>query len=478
MSINSKENKCTACNEMMTGEELKTPKKHSGFTGKLGFVLAAAGSAVGLGNLWRFPYLTAQYGGGIFILSYIVLAILFGVTLLMLEIAIGRNTGKGVIGAFQKLNKKFKWVGYLSVIVPLIIVPYYCVIGGWVVKYAWAFIIGSEGVASGTVTPDTTGNFFVNFITSPAEPLIFFLIFALITVAIVVFGVQKGIEKMSKILMPALAGMAIFLMIYTLCQEGAWEGVAYTLIPDFSKFGFNTVLGALGQLFYSLSIGMCIMITYGSYMKKDVNIKSSSRQIAIFDSTFALIASLIIIPATFVTLGGGAEKALQSNGPSLMFIQLTNVFNHMAGGRIIGIIFFILVLFAAITSSISLVESIVAVLCEDGKMKRLIACLIVFGAILILGTLSSLGEGVLAGFKNLTGGKTILDTFDYISNNILIPVVAILTCVVAGWFIDKNTIKNEIGLNKKSSTYFNVIVKYVAPICIFVILVTGLFIKL
>ena len=476
MSNNSKDNNVVTCNEMVS--EIASPKKHLGFTGKIGFVLAAAGSAVGLGNLWRFPYLTAQYGGGIFILCYAILAILFGVTLLMLEIAIGRNTGKGVIGAFNKLNKKFKWFGYLCVIVPLIIVPYYCVIGGWVVKYAWSFITGAEGVAGGVVTPDTTGDFFVGFVISPLEPLLFFLIFALITVAIVVFGVQKGIEKISKILMPALAIMAIFLMIYTFCQPGALDGIVYTLIPDFSKFGFGTVLGALGQLFYSLSIGMCIMITYGSYMKKDVNIKSSSRQIAIFDSAFALIASLIIIPATFVTLGAGAEEALQSNGPSLMFIQLTNVFNHMAGGRIIGIIFFVLVLFAAITSSISLVESIVAVLCEDKKMKRITACIIVFGAIIVLGTLSSLGEGVLSGFKNITSGLSILDTFDFIANNILIPITAIITCVVAGWFIDKKIIHKEIGLTKKSSTYFNVIIKYVAPICILVILVTGLFIKL
>ncbi len=476
MAKMTNENNNVVCNEMV--DELSSKQKKSSFTGKIGFVLAASGSAVGLGNLWRFPYLTAQYGGAIFILCYVALAIIFGVALLMLEIAIGRYTGKGVIGAFKTLNKKFKWFGYLCVIVPLIIVPYYCVIGGWVVKYAWSFIIGTEGVAGGVVSPDTTGEFFVNFVTSPVEPLIFFLIFAIATVAIVVFGVQKGIEKISKILMPALAIMAIFLMIYTFCQPGALEGISYTLIPDFSKFGFETVLGALGQLFYSLSIGMCIMITYGSYMKKDVNIKSSSRQIAIFDSGFALIASLIIIPATFVTLGAGAEDALQSNGPSLMFIQLTNVFNHMAGGRIIGIIFFTLVLFAAVTSSISLVESIVAVLCEDGRMKRFIACVIVFGAIIILGSLSSLGEGVLSGFKNLTGGMSILDSFDFIANNILIPIAAIITCVIAGWFIDKNIINNEISLTKKSSAYFNIIIKYVAPICILIILVTGLFIKL
>ncbi len=448
--------------------EFAQNKKNS-FSGKLGFVLAASGSAVGLGNLWRFPYLTAQYGGGIFILSYILLAIFFGLTLLMLEIAIGRNTGKSVIGAFSNLNKKFKWFGYLCVIVPLLIVPYYCVIGGWVVKYAFSFAVGSEGLVGTTETSE----FFLSYVSGTWQPLLFFLIFALFTIIIVAFGVQKGIEKMSKILMPALAILALFLMVYVLCQKGAIDGVGFSLIPDFSNFSFKTVLGALGQLFYSLSIGMCIMITYGSYMKKDVNIKSSSMQIAIFDSLFAIVATLIIIPAVFA-FSANPELALSKDGPALMFIQMTNVFNELPLGRVIAVIFFILVLFAAVTSSVSLVESIVAVLCEDGKMKRITACLIVFSAILILGSISSMGYGVLSGVRIL--GKDILDTFDILSNYVLLPIVAIITCVMAGWFIDTSIIHKEIGLKQKGklTTYFNVIIKYVAPICIFIILVTGL----
>lgn len=450
--------------------------KNKGFTGKIGFVLAAAGSAVGLGNLWRFPYLTAQYGGGIFVLCYVLLAVFFGLTLLMLEIAIGRYTGKGVIGAFTKLNKDFKWFGYLSLIVPLIIVPYYCVIGGWVVKYLFAFTVGSEGVTVSSGVVDTSV-YFVSFISDTWQPLIFFLIFALATVVIVVFGVQKGIEKMSKILMPALAIIAVFLMIYVLCQPGALEGVGYVLIPDFSKFSFKTILGALGQLFYSMSIGMCIMITYGSYMKKDVNIKSSSIQIAVFDSLFALVASLIIIPAVYAFAVNPTE-ALAKDGPSLMFVQLANVFNNIPAGRVIGVIFFLLVLFAAITSSVSLVEAIVAVLTEDGRMKRFTACSIVFGAILVLGALSSLGNGVLSNV--LIAGKDILSAFDFLANNILMPIVAIITCVLAGWFIDKTIIPKEIGIDKSKSlnTYFNVVVRYVAPICILAILLSGLFLKI
>ena len=446
-----------------------------GFSGKLGFVLAASGSAVGLGNLWRFPYLAAKYGGGAFILCYVLLAVFFGIALLMLEIAIGRNTGKSVVGAFPALNKKFKWVGYVSVLAPLIIVPYYCVIGGWVVKYAWSFMVGSEGLVGASST-EMTSTFFNNFVSSNFSPLIFFLIFAFITILIVCFGVKDGIEKMSKILMPALAILAVLLMIYVLCQDNSSKGLEYIFIPKIEDFTFNTVLAALGQLFYSMSIGMSILITYGSYMKKDVNIKSSALQIAIFDSTFAFVASIIIIPAVFAF--GAGESALQEDGPALMFIQLTNVFNALPAGRIIAVIFFVLVLFAAVTSSVSLVEAIVAVLTENGKMKRITACFIVFGVILVLGTLSSLGFGV---FKDVNiFGKDILSTFDFLANNVLIPIIAIITCVFAGWCINKNILPKEIGLdkNKALNTYFNVIIRYVAPICIFVILISGLFLSL
>ncbi len=455
--------------------EQKETKKSS-FTGKLGFVLAASGSAVGLGNLWRFPYLTAQYGGASFIFCYVLLAVFFGICLLMLEIGIGRKTGKSVIGAFPQLNKKFKWFGYFSVVVPLLIVPYYCVIGGWVLKYAWSFIVGSEGLISSTSNPSMTAGFFNAFITDTYAPLIFFLIFAIVTVLIVSFGVKDGIEKMSKILMPTLAILAVFLMVYVLCQDGAVKGLEFVFIPKLEDFSFNTLLGALGQLFYSMSIGMCIMITYGSYMKKDVSVKSSATQIAVFDSAFALVASLIIIPAVFAF--GAGEASLQKDGPALMFIQLTNVFNALPGGRIIGILFFVLVFFAAVTSSVSLVEAIVAVLCEDNRMKRRTACLIVFGVILVLGTLSSLGFGVLDGVQ--IAGKGILDCFDFLANNILIPITAIITCVFAGWCINKEIIPKEIGIDKNKwlNRYFNVIVKFVAPICIFIILITGLFMTL
>lgn len=453
-------------------------KKKSSFSSKIGFVLAAAGSAIGLGNLWRFPYLAAKYGGGIFVFCYIILAVTIGFVLLTLEIAIGRKTGKSVIGAFPKLNKKFKWFGYVCVIVPMIIVPYYSVIGGWVVKYITAFIGGVEGVAGGTVIDTSSEAYFTSFVSNSFEPLIFFLIFALISLVIVAFGVQKGIEKMSKILMPALAIIAVFLMIYVLVQPGAGAGVKDFLVPDFSEFRPETVLAALGQLFYSMSLAMCIMITFGSYMKKEDNIRSSARQISIFDTAFAIIAGLIIIPAIFAF--GDPEKALAKPGASLMFIQLPVIFNSIPGGQIIGAIFFILVFFAALTSCISLIEAIVAVLCENGKIKRVTACLIVFGIIFILGTLSSLGFGALSGFSfTFQGepGKGILDLFDILANNVLMPIIAIITCIFAGWCIEKNSIPTELGIdtNKRKTTYFNIMVKYIAPIFILAILISGLF---
>lgn len=460
--------------------ESQQGKKHKGFTSKIGFVLAAAGSAVGLGNLWRFPYLAAKYGGGMFLLCYILLAVTIGFVLLVLEISIGRSTGKGVIGAFTALNKKFKWFGFFCVIVPVLIVPYYCVIGGWVVKYFTSFVIGAEGLVAGSGAVDTT-NFFVNFISATWEPLIFFLVFAAITIIIVAFGIQKGIEKLSKILMPALAVMAIFLMIYVLCQPGAWEGFKYFIIPDFSAFGFETVLAALGQLFYSMSLAMCIMITYGSYMKKNVNIRKSARQIGIFDTGFAIVAALIIIPAIF-SFSADPSATLSKSGPSLMFIKLPEVFNSLPGGRFIGAVFFLLVFFAALTSSISLVEAIVAVLCEDGRMKRVTACIIVFGVILVLGTLSSLSNGVLSGVTlNIKGADmNLLDIFDFLSNNILMPIVAIVTCIIAGYFIDKEILPKEIGYRdgKASKKYFVIMIRYVAPVLLLAILISGLFITL
>ena len=315
--------------------------KRGNFSNKLGFVLAAAGSAVGLGNLWRFPYLAAKYGGGIFLLVYLLLAVSFGFVLMITEVALGRKTGLSAIGAFQKLDKRFDFLGALSCAVPFIITPYYSVIGGWVVKYLTVFVTGQMQAA-------TDNDYFTGYITQPAAPVIFSLIFIALTVGVVLFGVQGGVEKASRIMMPFLIVLTLGIAVFSVLQPDAMDGVIYYLKPDFSHFNATTVLAAMGQLFYSMSLAMGIMITYGSYMKKDNHLEVSVRQIEIFDTGIAFLAGLMIIPAVFA-FSGGSEEAL-GKGPSLMFVTLPKVFNSMGFGAFIGTAFFLLVLFAASVS--------------------------------------------------------------------------------------------------------------------------------
>ncbi len=439
-------------------------EKRSSFTGKIGFVLAAAGSAVGLGNIWRFPYLAAKYGGGIFLLVYIILAVTFGFALMTAEIAIGRKTGLSAIGAFKSLNKKYAFLGWLAAIIPAIILPYYSVIGGWVMKYLWAFVSGGAAATANDA-------YFGGFISQTAAPIFWFILFIGITALIVLCGVEKGIEKVSKIMMPVLVVLSVFIAIYSVCLPGAIEGVKYYILPDFSKFSATTVLAAMGQLFYSMSLAMGIMITYGSYMKKDVNLESSVSQIELFDTGIAFLAGLMIIPAVFV-FSGGTPEAL-GKGPSLMFVTLPKVFESMAGGTIVGALFFVLVLFAALTSSISLMETVVSIVCDKCKIGRKLACLIVFIASVVLGLLSTLGYGVWSEVKII--GLQFLDFFDFISNSVLMPVVAFFTCVFAGYVIKPKAIADEIELSGKfkRKKLFEIVIKYFAPVCIVLILVSS-----
>ncbi len=442
-----------------------TNENRSSFTGKLGFVLAAAGSAVGLGNIWRFPYLAAKYGGGIFLLSYIILAVTFGFTLMIAEIAIGRKTGLSAVSAFSSLNKKYSIIGYLGAIIPAIILPYYSVIGGWVTKYLWAFL-------SGGASASASDAYFGNFIVQTGEPVLWFFIFLGVTALIVLMGVEKGIEKVSKIMMPILVVLSIFIAIYAMFLPGAMEGVKYYIMPDFEKFSITTVVAAIGQLFYSMSLAMGIMITYGSYMKKDVNLESSVTQIELFDTGIAFFAGLMIIPAVFV-FSGGTPEAL-GKGPSLMFVTLPKVFDTMAGGTIIGALFFVLVLFAALTSSISLMETVVSIVCDKFKIKRSISCLIVFLLSVALGILSSLGYSAWADVKII--GMQFLDFFDFTSNSILMPIVAFLTCIFVGFVIKPQSIIDEVELTGKfkRKKLFTVVIKYIAPVCIILILLSSI----
>ena len=438
----------------------------SSFTGKIGFILAAAGSAIGLGNLWRFPYLAAQYGGGIFLLVYAILAVTFGFALMIAEIAIGRKTGLSAIGAFKKLDKRFAFVGYLCAIVPIIILPYYSVIGGWVTKYLVTFISGGGKDAA-------SESFFGGFIGSVSEPLVWFALFIGITAVVVLLGVEKGIEKVSKVMMPVLVALTIGIAIYSLTLPNALDGLIYYVKPDFSKFSGTTVLAAMGQLFYSMSLAMGIMITYGSYMKKDVHIEKSVHQIEIFDSGIAFFAGLMIIPAIF-SFYGGNEELLGENltkGPGLMFVMLPKVFESMPAGDVIGTLFFLLVLFAALTSSISLMETVVSIFMDKLKLERRVACLVVLGISLLLGIPSSLGFGVWSGVTII--GMDFLTFFDFITNNVIMPVVAFLTCIIIGYIVKPKAVIDEVELNGKFSgkKLFSVVIKYIAPICIVAILV-------
>lgn len=439
-------------------------EKRSNFTGKIGFVLAAAGSAVGLGNIWRFPYLAAKYGGGIFLLVYILLAVSFGFALMCAEIAIGRKTGQSSINAFGALNKKYSFIGWLGSVVPMIILPYYSVIGGWVTKYFVVFV-------SGGAEASAKDGYFEAFISRSIEPIGWFLLFIALTALIVLLGVEKGIEKVSKWMMPILVALTLFVAIYSMCMPGAMKGVAYYLKPDFSRFSAVTVLAAMGQLFYSMSIAMGIMITYGSYMKKDINLEKSVKQIEVFDTGIAFLAGLMIIPAVFA-FSGGNEEAL-GKGPSLMFITLPKVFDSMKGGTIIGAVFFLLVFFAALTSSISLMETVVSIIRDKLGWNRKVTCLIVFLGCVILGLPSSLGFGVWSNIKVM--GLSFLDMFDFLSNSVLMPVVALLTCIFVGYIIKPKTITDEIELTGKfkGKALFNVLIKYIAPVCIILILVSS-----
>ena len=440
--------------------------KRSSFTGKLGFVLAAAGSAVGLGNIWRFPYLAAKYGGGMFLLTYIILSVTFGFSLMIAEIAIGRKTGLSAIGAFKSLDRRFSFVGWLASVVPIIILPYYSVIGGWVMKYLFGFATGEVGAMA-------QESYFENYIGQPGEPIGWFLLFIGLTALVVLLGVDRGVEAVSKVMMPILIVLILFIAGYTIfAMDGAWEGVLYYITPDFSHFSIMTVVAAMGQLFYSMSLAMGIMITFGSYTKKDISIEGSTHQIEIFDTGVAFLAGLMIIPAVFAFSNGSADAL--SAGPGLMFITLPQVFNAMPAGSFIGAAFFIMVFFAALTSSISLMETIVSIFHDKLKIGRHTCCFIVLGVSVALGLPSSLGFSIWSHILPL--GMDILTFFDFASNSVLMPIVAFCTCLFVGYFLKPKTVIDEVEITGsfKSKRLFSVMIRYVAPVCIIAILVSSI----
>lgn len=443
------------------------PVVRSSWSGKWAFILAAAASAVGLGNMWRFPYLAAKYGGGTFLLTYLVLVFTFGVSLLLLETALGRKTGQSAIGAFKSFGKKYAFIGVLASAVPFIITPYYCIIGGWVTKYTAAYLInGPAALADG-------GDFFTGFITSNTESFLWMLAFMLIVFFVVARGVKGGIEKANLFMMPALIVMAVGIALYTLSMPGALEGALYYLVPDFSKFSPELVIGALGQMFYSLSLAMGIMITYGSYLDKKSSLTSSVARIGGFDIGVSFLAGLMIVPAAFVAMGSG-EAVAANSGPSLMFITLPSVFADMGGAAtIVGFLFFLLVLFAALTSAISLTETCVSIVQDGMGWQRRRSLIVVMAVVVLAGIFVNLGYNGLSFIQPLGEGSTLLDFFDFLSNSVVMPVVALLTCVFVGWVIKPKTLIDEVRTSSpfKLAGAWTVMVKYVAPVLVVVILV-------
>ena len=438
----------------------------SSFSNRLGFVMAAAGSAVGLGNIWRFPYLAAKYGGGIFLLVYLVLVATFGYTMIMSETALGRMTKKSPVGAFAYFGDRFSlcFGGWINAIIPMLIVPYYSVIGGWVCKYLFAYMQGHvKQLASDT--------YFTSFIQNGISVELFFLLFIFLTLLIIYMGVQNGIEKVSKIMMPILVVLAFIIAGYSVTRPGAMAGVKYFLIPNFKDFSWMTVVTALGQMFYSLSIAMGILITFGSYMKKDVDIEKSTSQVEIFDTLIAILAGLMIIPAVFAFSGGDAASL--GKGPSLMFITLPKVFASMGMGTFAGILFFLLVLLAALTSSIALAESAVSTFEDELGWNRKKSTLLLAVIMIVLGTLSSLGFGPLS-FIHLFG-MDFLDFFDFLTNSVMMPIAAIATCLL----ILKNvTIEKMIAEVKSTSKFkrkkiYVFILKYLAIPFVAIILISS-----
>jgi len=440
-------------------------KKRSSFTGKLGFVLAAAGSAVGLGNIWRFPYLAAKYGGGIFLLTYLVLVVTFGFTLMIAEIALGRKTGLSAIGAFASLNKKWKGLGTIAAIIPVMILPYYTVIAGWIAKYFFEYARGGAEVLA-------QDGYLDRFIAQPVEPIFWFVLFIGATFAIVMAGVNKGIEQCSKVMMPILIVLSLVIAVYVCCQPGALEGVKYYLMPDFSKFSIMTVVAAIGQLFYSMSLAMGIMVTYGSYMKKDVNMEASVGQIELFDTGVAFLAGLMIVPSVYVFSGGSAEKMNQGTG--LMFDTLPKVFLSMPMSNLIGAAFFLMVIFAALTSTISLMETIMSIVQDKTGMSRAKAGWLTFALMLLIGVPTSLGFGPLS-FISLNG-MNLQGMLDFTANSILMPILALLTAIFIVWVVGVETVVDEVKLSSrfKKEKLFRFIIKYIVPVSMVTILVSSI----
>ncbi len=463
----------------MTDEKKSAGNSRHSFGGSIGFVLAAAGSAVGLGNIWRFPYLAAKDGGGMFLLIYIILTLTFGFSLLITEVAIGRKTKQSPLTAYGKIHKKWKWIGVLACLVPAIIMPYYCAIGGWVIKYLAEYVTG-QGAAT------AVDGYFSNFISGQAQPILMMLIFLAIVAVVVYRGVNKGIESLSKVLMPALIVLVFVIAIFSLTisytdeagvTRTGLQGLKIYIIPNFKGLTFqrffSILLDAMGQLFFSLSVAMGIMVAYGSYLNDDADLGKSVNQIEIFDTFVAIMAGVMIIPAVFTFAG---TEGMDASGPGLMFITLPKVFEAMGTvGKIVGALFFIMVLFAALTSAVSIMEAVVSSFMDEFGISRNRAVLIETVIAGVVATVVCLGYNKLYFEVTLPTGASaqILDIMDYASNNVFMPLIAIFTCILIGWVVKPKTVIDEVERTNHRKmgrkALYVAMIKYVAPIMLIVL---------
>ena len=442
-------------------------KNRSSFSGKIGFVLSAAGASVGLGNIWRFPYLAAKYGGGIFLLVYILLAVTFGYSMIIAETALGRKTHKSPVGAFSAFGKGRGRAlgGWINAIIPILIVPYYSVIGGWVIKYLLEYLRGNAAALA-------ADGYFGAFISSGLSVEVCFLIFTAFTLSIIFAGVRGGVERVSKWMMPVLVVLSLVIAGYSVTRPGALAGVKYFLVPNPANFSWMTVVAAMGQMFYSLSIAMGILVTFGSYMKKDVSIEDSTQNVEIFDTAIAIMAGLMIIPAVF-SFSGGDPDTLQA-GPSLMFITLPKVFAEMGLGTVVGVLFFVLVLFAAVTSSIALTESAVSTFEDELGWDRKRSTVLIGVIMIALGSLSALGYGPLAGVTVF--GMQMLDFFDFLTNSVMMPIAAIATCLLISRVVGVDAIAQEVtaeGKPFRRKKIFCFMIRWLCPIFAAIILASS-----
>ncbi|MCK5537166.1 MAG: sodium-dependent transporter [Bacteroidales bacterium] len=441
--------------------------KRDGFSSKFGVIAAAAGSAIGLGNIWKFPYIAGENGGGAFLIIYLVFIVLIGLPVMMSEFIIGRKAQQNVFGAFRSLSKTGFWriIGVMGVLAAFFILSFYGTVAGWTIEYIYLAI--SDSFAGKDATEITT--MFSDFSTSTFKPLALQLIFMGITAFIVLRGIKKGIEKYTKILMPLLLLIIIYLDITALSLDGGMDGLKFLFQPDFSKITPKCIIDALGHSFFTLSLGMGVLVTYASYFKSDINLTKTSINVAAADTIIALLAGIAIFPVVF------AFNTEPGVGPGLVFVSLPNIFELIPGGYIFSIFFFLLLALAALTSSISILEVVVAYLSEETKMSRKKATLLSALAISITGALATLSMGVLSDFKIFD--KNIFDIFDYLASNVLLPLGGMLISLFVGWVLKRSIIEDELsnyGTNKiVSIKIFIFLVRYLAPISILIVFLHG-----